>query len=68
MQINSNQTDLPNRDMIPQRSHVINAIPTLPEPSVTPVGEINIPEPVKTNHKYQTLSLKHSIVFIIKKL
>ena len=34
-------------DMIPQASHSIRLRPTLPDPSATPAGDTNIPEPVE---------------------
>ncbi len=37
--------DLPSMDMIPQANHSIRLRPTLPDPSATPAGDTNIPEP-----------------------
>ena len=52
--LHSEGSHLPKVEIIPQRSHAMREKPTEPAPSVTPVGEMNIPEP-KTVTKYQSL-------------
>ena len=36
---------LPKTEINPHEAHTMRERPTLPEPSATPVGEINMPEP-----------------------
>ena len=49
--------NVPNVDMIPQASHAMSVRPTEPAPSVTPTGEINIPEP-------KNITVLHIIYFL----
>jgi hypothetical protein len=54
---------LPNNVMTPPTPHSIRLSATLPAPSATPVGEINIPDPELKKRQY---ILNHIRILIIR--
>lgn len=48
---------LPSVTTTPQAIHTIRAIPTDPAPSITPLGEMKIPDPAKTTLHYVLVNI-----------